>query len=66
MFYMGSPQEKKDLGPTRIKNLRKHLVSNNIPQKNIVFTDDKVKVRAYEDDQRAVFIISVNSIDGCK
>jgi hypothetical protein len=66
MIYMGSPQEKKDFGSIRIKNLRKYLVKNNIRMKNIVFTDDKILVRAYEDDQRAVILISVNSLEGCE
>ncbi|MFT6282702.1 MAG: hypothetical protein ACJA0U_002840 [Salibacteraceae bacterium] len=48
-----------------MKFLKKYLEQNDIPMHLIQVTDDKVKVRAYEKDQRSAFLISVISQDGC-
>ncbi|NRA10839.1 MAG: hypothetical protein HRT57_02655 [Crocinitomicaceae bacterium] len=65
LYYMGSSIEKKDHTKARIKFLKKYLEQNNIPMHLIRITDDKVKVRAYEIDQRSAFWISVISKNGC-
>lgn len=65
LYYMGSSIEKKDYTKARIKFLKKYLEQNNIPMHLIKVTDDNVKVRAYEKDQRSAFWISVISQDGC-
>jgi|TARA_B110000037_G_scaffold51569_1_gene63299 hypothetical protein len=65
LYYMGSSIEKKDHTKARVKFLKKYLEQNNIPMHLIQMTDEKVKVRAYEKDQRSAFLISVISQDGC-
>jgi hypothetical protein len=65
LYYMGSSIEKKDHTKARVKFLKKYLEQNDIPMHLIQVTDDKVKVRAYEKDQRSAFLISVISQDGC-
>lgn len=65
-YYMGSNVEKKEFASKRIDKLTKTLESNAINNSNFTFRDDQSKVRAYEDDQRARFWISVSSLNGCE